>query len=410
MHALLLPFGSHGDVHPFVGLGLELKRRGHRVTLATSAHFAGLAERQGLEFVPFGTEEDYEYVTTHPDLLNPRRSFNVLTHDGVGRILREQYRLIERLHHEGDLVVVANAFGFAARTAQESLGIKLVTVHLQPSMLWSDYQSPALYGITANAPRWVRRFQLWFGRNVVVDPAVRGVTDELRSELRLPPVRNTFRWWNSPDSVLGLWPEWYGPSQPDWPRQLTLTSFPLWDENQEAELPANLQQFLNRHPQPIVFTPGTANRQAASFVREAVAACDMIKRPAILLTRFGENRPKSLPESINLVDYVPLSELLPHVSAIVHPGGIGTVAQAIAAGVRQLIVPIANDQPDNASRLERLAIGLTVPMPRFNRRGAADALRQLLADEQMQRRAEELSRRLSASEGLRRAADAVERL
>ena len=32
MRVLLIPVGSHGDVHPFVGLGHALRARGHQVT------------------------------------------------------------------------------------------------------------------------------------------------------------------------------------------------------------------------------------------------------------------------------------------------------------------------------------------------------------------------------------------
>ena len=33
LHAVLSALGSSGDVHPFIGVGRELARRGHAVTL-----------------------------------------------------------------------------------------------------------------------------------------------------------------------------------------------------------------------------------------------------------------------------------------------------------------------------------------------------------------------------------------
>ena len=42
---------------------------------------------------------------------------------------------------------------------------------------------------------------------------------------------------------------------------------------------------------------------------------------------------------------------------MVHHGGIGTVANAIAAGVPQLIRPICFDQMDNGMRVKRLGAG-----------------------------------------------------
>lgn len=55
-----LTWGTRGDVQPFVALGAELVRRGHRVLLAARAPFRSFAEEHGLEFHEMeadGTEE-----------------------------------------------------------------------------------------------------------------------------------------------------------------------------------------------------------------------------------------------------------------------------------------------------------------------------------------------------------------
>jgi len=45
---------------------------------------------------------------------------------------------------------------------------------------------------------------------------------------------------------------------------------------------------------------------------------------------------------------------------LIHHGGIGTTAQALAAGLPQLVVPMSHDQPDNAVRIRRLGVGVFV--------------------------------------------------
>jgi glycosyltransferase (activator-dependent family) len=47
----------------------------------------------------------------------------------------------------------------------------------------------------------------------------------------------------------------------------------------------------------------------------------------------------SLPDNVRVVDFVPLNELLPTCSAIIHHGGFGTLGNALAHGVPNLIVP-----------------------------------------------------------------------
>jgi hypothetical protein len=51
--------------------------------------------------------------------------------------------------------------------------------------------------------------------------------------------------------------------------------------------------------------------------------------------------------------------VLPHCAAIVHHGGVGTLAQGLAAGVPQLVMPMGFDQPDNATRSSALGVGPT---------------------------------------------------
>jgi rhamnosyltransferase subunit B len=54
MHALLVPVGSHGDVHPFLGLGHALRARGHRVTFLINEYFGPLVRGLGFEMVQLG--------------------------------------------------------------------------------------------------------------------------------------------------------------------------------------------------------------------------------------------------------------------------------------------------------------------------------------------------------------------
>ncbi|MGE3886613.1 MAG: glycosyltransferase, partial [Vicinamibacterales bacterium] len=47
---LINTFGSYGDVNPYIGLALELQRRGHEPVLALPAVYREAVEREGLAF------------------------------------------------------------------------------------------------------------------------------------------------------------------------------------------------------------------------------------------------------------------------------------------------------------------------------------------------------------------------
>ena len=49
MHFVITALGSYGDVHPMVGLGVALTRRGHRVSLVANAYFENVVRDAGLD-------------------------------------------------------------------------------------------------------------------------------------------------------------------------------------------------------------------------------------------------------------------------------------------------------------------------------------------------------------------------
>jgi UDP:flavonoid glycosyltransferase YjiC (YdhE family) len=60
--------------------------------------------------------------------------------------------------------------------------------------------------------------------------------------------------------------------------------------------------------------------------------------------------------------FLPYSEVFPYASIIVHQGGIGTLAEAIRAGVPSVVTPFCQDQYDNANRSAQLGISGWIPM------------------------------------------------
>ncbi len=372
MHVLLLPLGSAGDVHPFIGLGLALAERGHRITCAVNGYFRDLAEQADFEFVEQGTREEYVSQWINAEVWPPPLPL-------LERYLRMQYETVMRHSVAGETLIVAPVSGFGARIAQLKWDVPLATMHLQPSTLWSDYDSPFYTGTFANRlPRNCKRVLFRLAERFVDRNAGR-VVNPLLQELGLPSLSRTIDWWQSSQCVLGAFPGWFASPQPDWPVNFTSCEFPLWDQDASADDQPELEQFLCEGPPPLVFTPGTYYKRAGFFFHAAAEACQRMGRRGVFLTRLSEQIPSQLPAGVRHFDYVPLSRLLPQAAAIVHHGGIGTSAQALRAGIPQLIMPLHTDQPDNALRLKQLGVAQSLLPRRFTGPRVAGCLQQLLS-------------------------------
>ncbi|MCH5372848.1 MAG: glycosyltransferase, partial [Planctomycetes bacterium] len=195
MKIALFPLGSAGDVHPFIGLGEALKARGHDVSMMVNGYFQDLAQRAGLEYIQLGSEEAFTSIIDDPDLWHPRRSFACVFRHGISPAIREQYAVIAERYADGRTLLLSNCLGFGVRIAQEKFHLPLITIHCQPAPLWSEFESPALPGLPARAPRWLKRWMFWIGERMVIDRASGPETNRFRAEIGLAAVHNTAHWW-----------------------------------------------------------------------------------------------------------------------------------------------------------------------------------------------------------------------
>jgi UDP:flavonoid glycosyltransferase YjiC (YdhE family) len=206
------------------------------------------------------------------------------------------------------------------------------------------------------APQWVVKLY-WRLLEAAANLLIGRHVNRIGRSLHLQPIRNIYRWSLSLQLAIGMFPEWYAPPQPDWPPQLQLAGFPLFDGGHDEDLPNDVLDFCRAGPPPIVVTFGSGMMHGTRLFRAAIEACRLRGERCLLLTKFGQQLPAPLPPFVHHRDYAPFRKLFRHCSGVVHHGGVGTTAQALAAGIPQLILPMAWDQPDNATRVKRLGVG-----------------------------------------------------
>lgn len=365
LHVLIATLGSAGDIHPFLALGQALHARGHRVTVLCPEVFGPLVQQAGLGFGAMGSTAQYEAVTQEPDLWDVRKGFGV-----IWRHLREGLRLlpdhVQALPPDEPLLLVCHPLALASADLcrAQRPGLRIVGAYLAPQNLRTVHH-PLTLGPLA-VPAWVpMAWRRWAWRRIdqqLIDPLTVPDLNALRRECGLPPIAHFVAHLQAvPDLTATLFAPWFGPAQPDWPQPRVEGGFLLYDRPSHAALSPELQRFLAAGPPPLVFTPGTGHRHAAGYFRAALQAVQALGRRAVFLTGHPEQLPAALPPEVLAQAYASFRSLLPQAAALVHHGGIGSTAEALRAGVPQLVVPFAHDQFDNARRVRALGVGDALP-------------------------------------------------
>lgn len=404
---MLATIGSLGDLHPMLALALELKRRGHRATVASTAYYREKVVGLGLDFHalrPDWDPTDQELIAQCADLKSgPEVLFRrlILPH------LRATYDDLAAAAAGADLML-AGELVYAAPLVAEKLGLHWASVILSPTSFFSAHDPSLLVNIPnvyrlRKAGWMINRAILEFGKLVSRHwwTPVRRLRRELGLRVQCDPV---FKDKFSPELVLALFSRSLAQAQPDWPKQTLQPGFVYFDRGRTEDYP-ELEDFLARGHAPIVFTLGsTAVHNPGNFYEASVAAARKLGRRAVLL---GVKREALVAEVLTL-PYAPYSKIFPHAAAIVHQGGSGTTGQALRSGRPQLIVPYGWDQPDNGARLERLGVGLCLARSAYSAESATAVLSRLLTEPNFAARARGLATQVESEEALMLACDAVE--
>lgn len=395
MKILLLPLGTTGDVLPFVWAGRRMRERGHSVTLVWVESCRQMAVQAGLDFEPI-PDDGYEALVRDPGLWRPHQSLKV-THAFAGRCVPRCLQAVENViarQGKPDLIL-ATIMNFAALILRRKLSVPVISTILSLYQFVSSHQVPRSLpasGLLRLLPVVMRRFFLTHVApyDHLALPQVR----ESCREHRVRPPRRLRDWWHSPDGSLALFPEWFAARQPDWPANTLQWDFPLEDMADARPLEPRLAAFLAAGGKPVVFTLGSQHLHSRDFFETSTRLAAQLGVRAVFATPHAGLVPPELPQSIFVTTYAPFSQLLPRAAAFVHHGGMGTLSQCFAAGIPQLIVPMAYDQPDNAALVRRLGAGLMLDHDQFTPERALPLLRRCLEDESIRHGARRCAERI----------------
>lgn len=410
---VLATFGSLGDLHPVIALGRELAGRGHEPVVATSEFYREAVESEGLSFHPVRPDIDPEDHELFEKALHPRKGPEAIVREWLLPSLRQSWEDTRAACAGADLIVGSDV-AFQAAIVAEADGIARASFTLAPMAFLSAYDPPVLpaYGALVRMARWSPALgRPIFAALRAISGTWFGPVHDLRAEIGLPPGEHPmFGGKDSRRLVLAMFSRALAEPAPDWPAATVVTGYAFHDRAPGGAPDPETRAFLEADPPPIVFTLGSAvSRRETGWWRVARDAALALDRRALIVLGPDPATRLAPAGGIRVVDYAPYSEVFPRAAAVVHQGGAGTTGQALRAGVPQLIVPFAHDQPDNAARVARLGAARTIPSRRWGIERAREALAELLGDPAYGRRAREVAGVVRSEGGAAAAADAIER-
>ncbi len=364
MNITILTYGSRGDVQPFVALAVGLQRAGHTVLLAAPARFAGFVAQYTIPFAPLPGDPEVMSARLNEAGGNAYRAVKSMAAYAFS-IAAPVARAAFAACDGADMIVHSFLFTTGAHSLARQRGISDVSV--QPFPMFAPTRAfPNVALARVPSGRW-SYFTHWFASQVFWHVGNMGyrrlraaAPDVFDLDLCWPfdasrPPQTPLIFAYSP-TVLPRPDDWSAPN-------IHVVGYFFLDDDVAYQPPVVLSRFLEAGAPPVCVTFGSmVNREATrvqGIVLEALAASG---NRAVVLTGWGDAGSARTSENVLFLDAVPHTWLFPRCKAVIHHGGAGTTAAGLRAGIPNIIVPHAADQPFWGKRIHAIGAG-PAPVP-----------------------------------------------
>ena len=411
----MLTGGSRGDTQPYIALGLELMKAGHRVRIAASEGFASFVTGHGLEFHAMsGDVQQLAKSAVAKEAMkadNPlkfARSFNNKTLKAF--MLNAQQEFYEAstgsdaiIYHPG----VPIGFFIAQHLNIPSIlatPFPMTPTREYPAMLF--YDGPRLGGGYNLLTHRLFESGFWMAFGASVREFWQKEFGHLPANFSNPYRQQHTRRLPTITSCSD-----YVFARPaDWPEHAYNTGFWFLDEEAGWQPSAQLLDLLQAGPPPVYVGFGSLGDEETAGETTALAI-DALKRSGqrgILASGWsGMTDTGSLPENVFMLQSAPHAWLFPRMAAVVHHGGAGTTAAGLRAGVPGIVIPHANDQFAWGRRVYELGVGAkSIPKKKLTAENLAAAI-QFALRQDIRAAARELGAKIQTENGVGAAAKII---
>ncbi|MET9065659.1 glycosyltransferase [Streptosporangium sandarakinum] len=415
---LFMPESAYGPTNNCIGIGDILRKRGHRVVFAAEASWKGKLEALGFEedlvdLAPPAEEEqdagqfwkDFirdtapEYrKTTAEQLETVTKPIWEALIDGVKYCEPRLKEIIERVRP--DVIVEDNVITFPALLTAGKPFVRIVSCN--PLEVRGENVPPVFSGLPSGDRSEWGAFRAEYDRT---HRELWSAFNEWCVEQGTEPLPD-LDFIHEGDLNLYVYPEIadYTDARPLDERWHRLDSS-VRETDAEFELPESL---ASRDGALVYFSLGSLGSADVELMQRVIDV--LATTPYRFIVSMGP-----LHEEIKLADNmwgaetVPQTTILPMVDLVITHGGNNTTTEALHFGKPMILLPLFWDQYDNAQRVHELGYGVRLGTYTFTDEELTGALERLLGDTVLRERLAAAGEEIRRRDGLRRAADLIER-
>ncbi len=419
MRITLLTYGSRGDVQPFLALALGLQKAGHNVYLAAPGRFADLAAGHAVPFAPLAGDPAEISRRLNDAGQNPWRMVDAMQ-AYIFSVAPQVVRQVKAAVQDADLVVHSFLFTTGGHAFARQRGIPDVSVQtfpiFAPTRAFPNVAFPNVPpGPLSYFTHWLATQIFWHGGNLGYYRLRKKSPADFPGQV-FWPFTPTAGSRSLPAEGRPLTPLLFAvsptvlPRPADWSAPHIHIPGYFFLDAPGYRPPVELAEFLAGGEAPVCVSFGSmVNRQAERIGRAVLESLAAIGQRGVVLTGWNGWRPEGNPEGMLYLEAAPHDWLFPRCKAVVHHGGAGTTAAGLRAGVPNVVVPFAADQPFWGKCVAALGAGPEpIPVKKLEAAALTAALRRALDEADMQQRAARLGARIQAEDGVGAAVRLIE--
>jgi MGT family glycosyltransferase len=392
-----------GRLYPLVPTLLELKGRGHQVTVKAGIDDIERLRSVGLHAEPLAPPierfepDDWKARTRFGALMSGLRQFGERAHSQADDLAHT----IADLQPDA-LFIDEGAWGAAAAAERSGLPWAFSLVSAIP--LTSRDAPPFGLGLRPRHDAVGRLRDRVLGRLTLgtLERIIASHLNPLRTQLNLPPFSKIDQFYLVADLVITFTAEPFEYPRSDWPSKVRLVGPGLWEP--PAEPPAWLADV---HRPLVLVTCSTLFQNDRKIAQIACEAFDGEPIDAVITTVEIDPATFTPPPNVRIERFVPHSPVLEHAACVVCHAGMGITQKALAHGVPVVAIPFGRDQPEVARRVEVAGAGVRLPAHKLNPTRLRTAVRDAI---NLRPGAQRIAAAFAAAGGPTAAADALETL